>query len=245
MLTFTSACLAKACHVLKHIFFTDMEIEVNYVNSRGHAYRCRHCTTKDYVGDLGLARSHFYKHHVTLGENPFYCVLCGFRCEGQKKLENHIRGYATHQKKKSAVEDRTIPDERYLRKIVAPRFFKNERDTFEFDRPTSNAYWKKRLEPKTVPRLQPTEAVVVAEKEVAVSLCPEMDRWVKDNLLSPEDHQAPSLPDERFRDVFADDACTGSCQANSYACQWYVRREEVARGEGGGRRWPGAKEEEG
>ena len=153
-----------------------MEIEVNYVNSRGHAYRCRHCTTKEYVGDLGLARSHFYKHHVTLEENPFYCVLCGLRCEGQKKLENHIRGYAPHQKKKAAMEDRTIPDERYLRKSVAPRFFKRERDTFEFGGPTSNAYWKKRLEPKTVPRPQPTEAVVVAEQEVAVSLCPEMDR---------------------------------------------------------------------
>ncbi len=101
--------------------------------NRGYVYQCCHCNTgKPYQSERRLVASHIYKEHVVLGNAPFYCTLCLFRCTDEETLVRHVQPgvYPAHgQKAELLVRVGGIVDDAvYLMRSTDPYHLADGRD---------------------------------------------------------------------------------------------------------------------
>ncbi len=128
------------------------------VASRGHVYRCAHCTTvQAYQGERRRVISHLYKDHVALINCPYYCRACLFRSTDQVSLLKHVKGYGPHSQKMAdlAARGRPTTDASVLLKATEPYLVKEGTDFVRLDPVNSEAVWSCRNRQKATVQVPP------------------------------------------------------------------------------------------
>ena len=93
--------------MLKCVLIICFHIKLQHGNTSqlGRVYECLQCEPERVKRMDGTKmKSHFFKYHVPLDCNPFYCTLCGFHSETQTPLEKHVQGYKPHIRRKKELE---------------------------------------------------------------------------------------------------------------------------------------------
>ncbi|MES9881064.1 MAG: hypothetical protein ABW185_09305 [Sedimenticola sp.] len=117
------------------------------VASRGHVYRCLHCTSlKPYEGEKRRVVSHIYKDHVPLTRAPFYCKICLFRCLDEESLIRHVTVYPLHTQKQKELLARGYngSDETALLRATHPYLVHEGRDMVKLNNDDSESIWSNR-----------------------------------------------------------------------------------------------------
>ena len=131
--------------------------DLDLVNTRGWVYICNLCPDENrYVGEKYATMGHIWKKHVPLDESPFFCDLCHFRCQKQRQLESHVRGYTPHRQKAVGKED----DLTCLKKSIHPRTLREGVEYKILRKNEANQYWKEkagREQPHSLPISLPIE----------------------------------------------------------------------------------------
>ena len=147
LLVMVIKCMLKCVLIIFFSYSFNMEIQVNYVNTRGRVYECLQCEPESVKRMDGTKmKSHFYKYHVPLDCNPFYCTLCGFHSETQTPLEKHVQGYKPHirRKKELEMQGQVVRDESHLLKSEKPTVMRIGLHARQFSKEESNEYWRSR-----------------------------------------------------------------------------------------------------
>lgn len=112
------------------------------VSLRGRAYKCNRC--ENFIGERAKVVSHVYKLHVPLEEAPFYCTLCLFRCQRQKELTKHVRGFVPHLNRQEALEKLGPVDAKLFLKQSTKPYAIQESDMVRLSREESESIWQER-----------------------------------------------------------------------------------------------------
>jgi hypothetical protein len=110
------------------------------MTSRGRAYKCLRCNS--FTGERSKVVSHFYKHHISLEEAPFYCTLCLFRTERQRELTRHVRGFIPHKQRQAAMK--TYVESEFLKTSSKPYLVCEGRDIERLGQLESSRLWEER-----------------------------------------------------------------------------------------------------
>ncbi len=105
---------------------------------KGRAYQCTRCGLKEVKGRI---EAHIYKLHVPLEQSPFYCSLCMFRCNNEKQLLSHVKGYKGHR---ARIERGEKDSPRYLHRSTVPYKLSASIDYVQLSKEDSEVFWQQR-----------------------------------------------------------------------------------------------------
>lgn len=133
---------------------------------RGRAYKCTKC--QDYVAEKGRMETHYYKHHLSPRDSPFYCNLCNYSAKTFSDLRRHTLTFLPHEREKMEMMRRGefISDEHYLQRNANPYRF-TLADYILLNREESATHWEARKKSKPDDELCPVvnqSPVATAEK---------------------------------------------------------------------------------
>ena len=98
--------------------------KIDRARRRGIAYQCLRCLNRDGTKLLNIRcriEDHIMRVHLGRDELPYFCKLCGFRCQKRDQLISHVSGYSKHVL--LAAKEKVIDHGPYLVENARPHTF--------------------------------------------------------------------------------------------------------------------------
>ena len=101
---------------------SNLSADENKAKHRGRAYQCLRClqTGKEVIDVKARIVDHLMKHHLSLDQVPYYCMLCLFKCKDENTLKEHVRKFSRHALIAAEKGIYTTMQEGYLEKNPQP-----------------------------------------------------------------------------------------------------------------------------